>query len=40
MCIGNNQEAVFQSNSTADNTVALVILITKGFDTRGWELTK
>lgn len=40
MCIVNTQESVYRSNLAASNKITLVILISKGFDTSGWELTE
>lgn len=38
MCTVNTQGAVYQSNSAPDNKITLIILISRGFETRGWEL--
>lgn len=38
MCIVNTQGAVYQSNSAPDNKITLIILIGRGFETRGWEI--
>lgn len=38
MCIVNTQGAMYQSNSAPDNKITLIVLFSRGFESRGWEL--